>query len=140
MMCWTCMNIWVILVTTLHDSALLKLDVVEMGVSYTSGYLILRVPFKVPNLFQKWAGHSCKNDIIHYQPLNQVWKSGIKTLLNSLVTVWHKVIVVLTWSWMYWPCINSVLPGRLQRQLYWIQKIHIVLDYNLNLKGGTWYR
>ena len=30
---------------------------------------------------------------VHYQPLDQVWKSSINTLLNSLVSFWHRVII-----------------------------------------------
>ena len=47
--------------------------------------LFVRVSLNCPSLLQIVLGHIGKNDKIHYQPLDQIWKSGIKTLLNSLV-------------------------------------------------------
>ena len=65
--------------------------------------LFFRVPWNFPNLLHNLLGHSGKNDMTHYQPLEQFWKSAIKILLNSLVTNWHYVSNDFKWSWRYWP-------------------------------------
>ena len=54
-------------------------------VSDIFGSLFLRVPLHFPILLQNKRGHNGKNYITH-QPLDQVWKAGIKTLVNSLIT------------------------------------------------------
>ena len=52
-----------------------------------------RVPLHIPILLHKYVGDSGKNYITHYQPLEQECKVGIKTLVNTLVTFWHKVSI-----------------------------------------------
>ena len=47
------------------------------------------------NLVQNLLGHSSRNDMPHYQSLDQVWKSDIKTLITSLLNISHNFIMAL---------------------------------------------